>query len=69
MAASADKVQYILETLLEESISLVKKGIFSQVELRDMMGRREKCENAMLKKTFKVTDYLGAIEYEYELER
>jgi hypothetical protein len=23
----------------------------------------------MLKKTFKVTDYLGAIEYEYELER
>jgi hypothetical protein len=39
------------------------------VELRDMMHRREKCENSMLKKTYKVTDYLGAIEYEYELER
>jgi hypothetical protein len=23
----------------------------------------------MLKKTYKITDYLGAIEYEYELER
>lgn len=43
MAASADKVQYILESLLEESISLVKRGIFSQVDLREMMSRREKC--------------------------
>lgn len=34
MAASADKVQYILETTLEESIPLVKKGIFSQLELK-----------------------------------
>jgi hypothetical protein len=43
MAASADKVQYILESLLEDSISLVKRGIFSQVDLREMMSRREKC--------------------------
>jgi hypothetical protein len=34
-----------------------------------MMHRREKCEQAMLKKEYRLTDYLGAIEYEYELER
>jgi hypothetical protein len=34
MSASADKVQYLLENLLEESLPLVKRGIFSQVELR-----------------------------------
>ena len=33
------------------------------------MLRREKCEHAMLKKEYRMTDYLGAIEYEYELER
>jgi len=34
MSASADKVQFILEKALEESIPLVKRGIFSQVELK-----------------------------------
>ena len=30
MTVSADKIQFILETALEESIPLVKRGIFSQ---------------------------------------
>lgn len=33
------------------------------------MMAREKCEHAMLKHEFKMTDYLGSIEYEYEIER
>jgi hypothetical protein len=34
-----------------------------------MMHCREKHENAMLKREYRMTDYLAAIEYEYELER
>jgi len=50
MTASADKVQFILESSLEESVPLVRRGIFSQQELQGIMLRREKCEHAMLKK-------------------
>ena len=40
MTASSDKVQFILESSLEESIALVKRGIFSQEELQEAMHRR-----------------------------
>ena len=69
MAASQDKVQAILESLLEDSLPLVHKGIFTTEELRHAMCLREKHENNMLKPTYKLSDYLTAIEFEYELER
>lgn len=34
MNASQDKVQGILETVLEESIPLVNKGVFSSEQMR-----------------------------------
>ena len=69
MAASQDKVQAILEPLLEDSLPLVHKAIFTAEELRQAMCEREKHENNMLKPTFKLSDYLKAIEFEYALER
>ena len=69
MAVSSDKVQFILEGVLEDSLPLVKKGVFSQVELRETMAKRNQHERAMLKNEHQVTDYLAAIEYEYSLER
>lgn len=69
MSASQDKVQGILETVLEESLPLIHKGIFTADELQSWMCEREKMENNMLKPTFKPSDYLKAIEFEYNLER
>lgn len=40
--ASQDKVQGILESVLEESIPLVNKSIFTSEELKEAMCQREK---------------------------
>lgn len=61
----ADKVQRILEDVLQESIYLVKKGVFTEGELKRQMTNRERLENSLVKKSIRATDYLKAIEYEY----
>lgn len=69
MAASQDKVQAIVESLLEETLPLVHKGIFTAEELQAIMVEREKLENNMLRPAYKLSDYLKAIEFEYDFER
>jgi len=61
----ADKVQFILEDVLDEAAYLVRKGIFSQGELQQQMKRRERFEHALVNSTHRTTDHLKAIEYEY----
>lgn len=61
----ADKVQFILEDVLEDALYMVRKGVFSQGELQQQMKRRERFEHELTKSTQKVTDFLKAIEYEY----
>lgn len=65
----ADKVQFILEDVLDDAAYLVRKGIFTQGELHQQMKRRERFEHALVNSTHRTTDHLKAIEYEYEVER
>ena len=69
MAASQDKIQAILEPLLEDSLPLVHKGIFTTQELRHAMCQREAHENNMMRSTYRLSDFLKAIEFEYSFER
>ncbi len=69
MPASSDKIQYALESILEDNLPLLRKGIFSEDEIRQFMAERERLENSLVKHSYRVTDYLSAIEFEYKIER
>lgn len=65
----ADLVRNIMESMILDLISLVKRKIFTRKEAKEILKAREQAEYVFLRKTASKKDYLKAIQYEYDLVR
>ena len=63
----ADLVENIVETMLPDLLSLLRRKIFTKKEVKQIIKARQASEYTFLRKTSTKKDYLKAIQYEYEL--
>ena len=63
----ADKIRSLIESMMPELISLVKKNLFTQTEAQDILKERENIEYSLTKKTVKLKDFLKALQFEINL--
>lgn len=64
----AEQVQIHLEKRLPELQDLFKKGVYTEGELRDIVGHRTKYEYRLKRRGAILEDFLAYIEYEKQLE-
>ena len=63
----ADKIAFSLETMMSELNYLCKKGYFSEVEIRDIIKKREEMEYRMAKNSYETLDFLRPLQFEMDL--
>jgi U3 small nucleolar RNA-associated protein 6 len=62
-----DLVRSVMETMVPDIVSLVKRKVFTKKEAKQILKAREAAEYAFLKKNASQKEYLKAIQYEYDL--
>ena len=66
---SMERVQYSLEASLPELKDLQTNGIFSPLEIKEIIKRRTNYELQLIRRQPRKKDFLDYIEYEMALER
>jgi hypothetical protein len=64
-----ERVQYSLESSLPELKDLQVNGIFSPLEIREIIKRRTSFETQLVRRQPRKKDFLEYIEYEMALEK
>lgn len=62
-----DLVRSVMEAMVPDLVSLVKRKVFTKKEAKQILKARELSEYSFLKKNVTQKEYLKAIQYEYDL--
>lgn len=65
----ADKVRVLIETLKNDILYFVRKGVFSKEDVKLIMKQREVYEYILCKKNFLLSEHLKVIQFEIDLEK